>query len=165
MCASWIALVKEQRHDFSQARENDCPKVSLQVCSTPDEIRSSVIPWLHFDSVGSKPESGPLIINGEEKMLIPLSWLKEYVDLNLPVEELADRLTLAGMEIEEIRREGDWWDPATIVVGQVVAVRPHPNADRLTLVDVNYGPGVEQVVTGAPNLYQYKDTPELPVLK
>ncbi len=98
-------------------------------------------------------------------MLVPLSWLKEYVDLNLSVENLAERLTLAGMEIEEIKREGDWWDPATILVGQVVSVKQHPNADRLTLVEVNYGAGVEQVVTGAPNLFVYKDAEKLPVLK
>ncbi|HET8843208.1 MAG TPA: phenylalanine--tRNA ligase subunit beta, partial [Ktedonobacteraceae bacterium] len=98
-------------------------------------------------------------------MLVPLSWLKEYVDLNLPVEKLADRLSMAGMEVEEIKREGDWWDPATILVGQVVSVKQHPNADRLTLVDIDYGTGVEQVVTGAPNLFAYKDAPELPILK
>lgn len=98
-------------------------------------------------------------------MLVPLSWLKEYVDLTLPVQKLADRLSLAGMEVEEIKREGDWWDPATILVGQVVSVKQHPNADRLTLVEVNYGGGIEQVVTGAPNLFEYKDSANLPVLK
>lgn len=98
-------------------------------------------------------------------MLVPLSWLKEYVDLDLPVEKLAERLTLAGMEIEEIKRAGDWWDPATILVGQVVSVKQHPNADRLTLVEVDYGSGVEQVVTGAPNLFEYKDAAKLPTLK
>src|SRR5579885_582380 len=98
-------------------------------------------------------------------MLVPLSWLKEYVDLNLPVEKLADRLTMAGLEVEEIKREGDWWDPETILVGQVVSVKQHPNADRLTLVEVDYGAGIEQVVTGAPNLFEYKDREALPVLK
>lgn len=98
-------------------------------------------------------------------MLVPLSWLREYVDLNQPVEKIADRLTLAGMEVEEIKREGDWWDPATIVVGRVVSVKQHPNADRLTLVDIDYGSGVEQVVTGAPNLFAYKDVEQLPTLK
>lgn len=98
-------------------------------------------------------------------MLVPLSWLKEYVDLTMPVEKLADRLSLAGMEVEEIKREGDWWDPTTILVGQVVSVKQHPNADRLTLVEINYGAGVEQVVTGAPNIFEYKDAPTLPTLK
>lgn len=98
-------------------------------------------------------------------MRVPLGWLKEYTEIDLPVEELADRLTMAGMEVEEITRTGDWWDPATLLVGQVVSVKPHPDADRLTLVEVDYGAGVEQVVTGAPNLFQYKDATHLPTLK
>src|SRR5712691_838987 len=99
-------------------------------------------------------------------MLIPLSWLKEYVDLNLPTKQLAERLTLAGLEVEGIENSADWWDPELIIVGQVVAVRAHPNADRLVLVDVNYGDSEpEQVVTGAPNLFAYKDLATLPVLK
>ncbi len=99
-------------------------------------------------------------------MLVPISWLKEYVDLNLPTQQLADRLTLAGLNVEDIKRVGDWWDPELIVVGQIVAVKAHPNADRLVLVDVDYGgPETEQVVTGAPNLFQYKDVEHLPVLK
>jgi phenylalanyl-tRNA synthetase beta chain len=99
-------------------------------------------------------------------MLVPISWLIEYVDLNIPVKQLADRITLAGLEVEGIQHAGEWWDPETIVVGQVVAVRSHPNADRLVLVDVDYGaPRPEQVVTGAPNLIQYKDLEKLPVLK
>jgi len=101
-------------------------------------------------------------------MLVPLSWLKEYVDLLLPTDQLAERITLAGMEVEEIERIGDWWNPAAIVVDQIIAIKKHPNADRLALVDVDYGgPAPEQVVTGAPNLFQYKDTPadQLPVLK
>ena len=99
-------------------------------------------------------------------MLVPISWLKEYVDLILPIKQLADRLTLAGLEVEGIERVGDWWDPELIVVGQIVAIKVHPNADRLVLVDVDYGgPETEQVVTGAPNLFQYKNVEHLPVLK
>jgi len=101
-------------------------------------------------------------------MLVPLSWLRDYVDLMLPTDRLADRLTLAGLEVEAIQRTGDWWDPERIVVGQIVAVRRHPNADRLVLVDVCSGaPEPEQVVTGAPNVFHYRDVPpeQLPVLK
>jgi phenylalanyl-tRNA synthetase beta chain len=98
-------------------------------------------------------------------MLIPLAWLKEYTDVNIPVEKLADRLSMAGMEVEEIVRTGAWWDPTALVVGQVVSVKQHPDADRLTLVEINYGAGVEQVVTGAPNLFMYKDAAQLPTLK
>jgi len=99
-------------------------------------------------------------------MLIPLSWLKEYVDLNLPTKQLAERLTLAGLEVEGIENSADWWDPELIIVGQIAAVKAHPNADRLVLVDVDYGASqTEQVVTGAPNLFQYKDQQPLPMLK
>jgi phenylalanyl-tRNA synthetase beta chain len=103
-------------------------------------------------------------------MQVPLSWLKEYVDLVLPVQELAERITLAGMEVASIQRVGDWWDPETIRVGQVVAVLPHPNADRLVLVDVDYGgPEPQRVVTGAPNLFTFRGQSQaegtLPVLK
>ncbi len=90
-------------------------------------------------------------------MKVPISWLKEYVDINLPLDELEERLTLAGLEVAAVDRIGDWWDPETIVVGEVLEVRDHPNADRLVLVDVAYGGDeVEQCVTGAPNLFPYK---------
>ena len=99
-------------------------------------------------------------------MRVPISWLKEYVDLNLPTKQLADRLSLAGLEVESIENTGDWWDPEYIVVGRLLAVKAHPNADRLVLVDVDYGAAEpEQVVTGAPNLFQYRDVEPLPVLK
>src|SRR5258706_3752010 len=99
-------------------------------------------------------------------MLVPISWLKEYVDLDMPLKQLADRITLAGLEVEGIEHTGEWWDPETIVIGRIVAVKAHPNADRLVLVDVDYGaPEPEQVVTGAPNLFQYKDQEKLPTLK
>jgi phenylalanyl-tRNA synthetase beta chain len=99
-------------------------------------------------------------------MLVPISWLKEYVDLNQPLAQLAERITLAGLEVEAIEGTGDWWDAETILVGRIVSVKPHPNADRLVLVDVDFGAGApEQVVTGAPNLFQYKGMQSLPPLK
>jgi phenylalanyl-tRNA synthetase beta chain len=103
-------------------------------------------------------------------MRVPVSWLKEYVEINLPVDELAERLTLAGLEVAGLEQIGDWWEPQTLVTGQVVAVKPHPNADRLVLVDVEHGAQeVQQVVTGAPNLFQYRGQNlaegSLPVIK
>ena len=99
-------------------------------------------------------------------MLVPLSWLKEYVDIDMPTAALAERLTLAGLEVGTIEQVGDWWDPETIIVGQVVGVSPHPDADRLVLVDVDYGgEETERVVTGAPNLFTYRDEAELPIIK
>jgi phenylalanyl-tRNA synthetase beta chain len=89
-------------------------------------------------------------------MKVPISWLKDYVDITVPLDELAERLTLAGLEVAAIDRIGDWWDREKIVVGEVQEIRPHPNADRLVLADVDYGGDeIEQCVTGAPNLFPY----------
>ncbi len=103
-------------------------------------------------------------------MLVPISWLKEYVEITLPLDALTERITLAGLEVASVKRVGDWWDAETLVVGQVIAVKPHPDADRLVLVDVAHGQAeAQQVVTGAPNLFQYKGQSvaagTLPVLK
>ncbi len=99
-------------------------------------------------------------------MLVPLSWLKQYVDINVSTADLAERLTLAGLEVAGIEMVGSWWDAETITVGQVVAVHPHPDADRLVLVDVDHGGDEPQrVVTGAPNLYEFKEAETLPVIK
>src|SRR5690242_3946373 len=95
-------------------------------------------------------------------MRVPLSWLKEFVDVNIPIEELAQRLTMAGLEVAEIERVGVEgaelaWDPAKVVIGNILEVRQHPNADRLVVADVDYGAAEPHtVVTGAPNLFQYK---------
>ena len=82
-------------------------------------------------------------------MKIPISWLRDYVDVDLPVEELAHRLTMAGVEAGEIHRIGDWGE---CLVGQVIAVQPHPQADRLRLCQVNTGSEEVEVVCGALNV-------------
>ena len=99
-------------------------------------------------------------------MLVPLSWLRDYVDINLPTSELTERLTLAGLEVAGVKTVGDWWDRETILVGQVANILPHPDADRLVLIDVDYGGNeLQRVVTGAPNLFAYRDAESLPTLK
>lgn len=86
-------------------------------------------------------------------MKVPLKWLREYVDVDIPVDELAHQITLAGLEVAEIQQIGQEWDPELVVVGEVCAVRPHPNADRLTLVEVDYGGGAPlAVICGATNI-------------
>ena len=82
-------------------------------------------------------------------MKVPLSWLKEYVDIVVPVEELAHRLTMAGTEVAEVITIGGWKD---CYVGYVTKVERHPNADRLTLCTVDTGVEQTQVVCGAPNV-------------
>ncbi len=83
-------------------------------------------------------------------MKVPISWLREYVDIVLPVQELADRLTMAGLEVGDIEVVGGQWD--NIVVSEIVAIKPHPNADRLRLATVDLGGRQQTVVCGAPNL-------------
>ena len=83
-------------------------------------------------------------------MKIPLSWLKEYVDIKVPVEELAHKLTMAGTEVGEVVTTGDW---VGCTVGRVTLVEGHPNADRLSLCTVDAGGGEPmRVVCGAPNV-------------
>lgn len=83
-------------------------------------------------------------------MRVPLKWLKEYTDITLSLDEMAWKITLAGLEVSETQSIGGDW--ANIVVAKVVAISPHPNADRLTLATVEPGTGQETVVCGAPNL-------------
>lgn len=83
-------------------------------------------------------------------MNVPLSWLKEYVDVDVSPRDLASLLTFSGTEVEGIRTIGG--DFAGIVVGEVLSVERHPNADRLTVCQVNSGAGVLSVVCGAPNV-------------
>ena len=86
-------------------------------------------------------------------MRVPLSWLERYVPVSLPPDELAHRLTMAGLEVSDVERTGGDWDRDRVVVGRVLRVDPHPNADRLTLPTVDLGDGrTETVVCGAPNV-------------
>lgn len=87
------------------------------------------------------------------EMRAPLSWIKEFVDITMPVEALAERMTLAGMEVNEVEHLGAEWERDKIVIGQLLAVRPHPNADSLVIAVVDHGmPEPQEVVTGAPNI-------------
>lgn len=108
-------------------------------------------------------------------MKVPISWLKDYVEIDISIEELAERLTLAGLEVTGVEYIGIpqgeppeginlppsdhlVWDRGKIVLGAIREVKAHPNADRLVLAIVDYGGGaLEQCVTGAPNLFPYKD--------
>jgi phenylalanyl-tRNA synthetase beta chain len=86
-------------------------------------------------------------------MRVPLSWLKEFVEITVPIDALEHRLTMAGLEVSTIESIGADWPRDTLLVGEIVDIQPHPNADRLVLAVVEYGQGTPQtVVTGAPNL-------------
>src|SRR5512145_1223971 len=118
-------------------------------------------------------------------MKLPISWLKDYIDLDgLSVEEIARKLTLAGLEVDEIKyaglpmpnngaagrhsserhefkTSGIGWDRDKIVVAEIRQVNPHPNADRLTLLDLYDGQQNQTVLTGAPNIFHLKGTGRL----
>jgi phenylalanyl-tRNA synthetase beta chain len=84
-------------------------------------------------------------------MLVSLKWLADYVPLTLPVKELAERLSICGVKVERIVSRGDEWDG--VRVAEVLAVNPHPNADRLRLVTVDVSDDEQPtVVCGAPNV-------------
>jgi phenylalanyl-tRNA synthetase beta chain len=94
-------------------------------------------------------------------MKVPISWLKDFVDITLSPEGLAERLTLAGLEVGAIRYVGlpgaDLvWDREKLVLAHLLKVEQHPQADRLVLATVDIGAGApETVVTGAPNLFEF----------
>ena len=82
----------------------------------------------------------------------PLSWLRDFVAINITPDQLAERLTTAGLEVETIEKIGDNWGEYC-VVGQIREVRKHPNADALYLVDVEFGADKPiTIITGAPNI-------------
>ena len=85
-------------------------------------------------------------------MLIPISWLSKYVPITDSPDDLAHKLTMAGVEIGDVEIVGDNWDADKIVVGHVLEVNPHPNADRLRLPTVDIGGETATVVCGAPNV-------------
>ncbi len=82
-------------------------------------------------------------------MLFTFSWLKEHLETDASLEEITDRLSMLGLEVEGIDDRGEALAP--FVIGYVKEAKQHPNADRLQLCVVDTGNGDEQVACGAPN--------------
>src|ERR1043165_7138343 len=84
-------------------------------------------------------------------MKFTLSWLKDHLDTDEPLEKLADRLTMIGLEVENIEDKAQQLKPFSIA--RVISAEQHPNADRLRvcMVDTGDGGAPVQVVCGAPN--------------
>ena len=81
-------------------------------------------------------------------MRVSLKWLREFVDIDLEVEELVARLNMSGTKVEAVHLPGR--DIEGVIVAEVLNISEHPNADSLILVDVRTGEGHEQrVVCGA----------------
>lgn len=92
-------------------------------------------------------------------MKAPLSWLKDYVDIDVSAQELADKLFSCGFEVEELTYLGDKIDK--VVVGQVKSLTDHPDSDHMKVCVVDCGEygGDLQIVTGAPNVFAGMKTP------
>jgi phenylalanyl-tRNA synthetase beta chain len=85
-------------------------------------------------------------------MKVSLSWLRDYVNVTMDPAELAEALTMAGLEVDSVSDRYAYLNG--VIVGRVEEVAPHPNADKLTRCRVNTGEGQVSVVCGAPNVKQ-----------
>ena len=83
-------------------------------------------------------------------MLVSLRWLKDYVDVELEPGELADRLTMAGLEVESVSEAGPGF--TNVVVAKILSIKPHPGTDKLSLCEVTTGDEKYPVVCGAKNI-------------
>ncbi|MGH2415492.1 MAG: phenylalanine--tRNA ligase subunit beta, partial [Microcystaceae cyanobacterium] len=84
-------------------------------------------------------------------MRISLNWLREIVDVTLTPEELAETLTIAGLEVEDLEDRRKLADG--VVVGKVIQCQPHPNADKLSVCQVDIGQDAPStIVCGASNV-------------
>ncbi|MGI6730756.1 MAG: phenylalanine--tRNA ligase subunit beta [Anaerovoracaceae bacterium] len=86
-------------------------------------------------------------------MLTPIKWLKEYVDINVNIDEFAERMIMSGSNIEKIESFGE--KVKDIVVGKIVDIEKHPDADKLLVTQVDIGEEeLLQIVTGANNIFE-----------
>ena len=86
-------------------------------------------------------------------MKISLKALKYYVDINVPVEELCDRMVMAGFEVESIEAEGE--NIKNVVAARIVKLEPHQDSDHLQICQMDIGKDeLVQIVTGAQNVFE-----------
>ena len=86
-------------------------------------------------------------------MVVPFSWLKDYVDINISAEELQEKLFSCGFEVESLTYLGK--DVTNVVTGRITKTEKHPDADRLTVCTVDCGAhGVKQICTAATNVFE-----------
>jgi len=91
-------------------------------------------------------------------MKVPVKWLKDYVDINIPPKELGDKLTMSGSKVEEIIISGA--EIENVVTGKIIEIVRHPDADKLVVCQVNIGLDVPtQIVTAATNMKEQDIVP------
>ena len=83
-------------------------------------------------------------------MRVPLSWLTDFVPLTAEPRAIAEALDRLGLEVEGLEAPGE--EITGVRVARILEVRPHPNADKLQLCDIEFGDGTTTVVCGAPNV-------------
>jgi phenylalanyl-tRNA synthetase beta chain len=84
-------------------------------------------------------------------MRAPLSWLREFTPVEAPPVEIAEALNQLGLEVEAVEAPGE--EVQGVVVGRILDVLPHPDADKIRLAEVDFGTGTTRVVCGAPNIH------------
>ena len=86
-------------------------------------------------------------------MLVPIEWLKEYTDIKVDVDEFCERMIMSGSNIETVERFGEGID--NVVVGKIVDIEKHPDADKLLVTQIDIGEeDLLQIVTGADNIFE-----------
>jgi len=120
--------------------------VQAHAARTPD-LRAAGL----FGNLATLPSSAGLRILRLRfpTMKFSLRWLSHYIDLTVPAAQMLDRLTLAGTEVEHVAVTGV--DSPHVVVAQILSSAQHPNADRLSVCQVNDGTATRQIVCGAKN--------------
>lgn len=83
-------------------------------------------------------------------MILPLKWLRDYIDIDITPEEFADAMTLTGTKAETLEYLGK--EIENVVVGKVLEIEKHPDADKLTVVQIDIGTEKKQIITAATNL-------------
>ena len=90
-------------------------------------------------------------------MKVSLNWLKDFVEIRMELNELVNLLTMAGLEVEEATSVGEGFEK--VVVAQILSIRKHPNADRLSLVEAKTGQETFSIVCGASNIRESQKVP------
>ena len=86
-------------------------------------------------------------------MLVPIEWLKDYIDLDVSTEEFCDRMIMSGSNLETCEHFCE--EMENVVVGRIDKIEKHPDADKLVVCKVDVGQDEDiQIVTGAPNVFE-----------
>lgn len=83
-------------------------------------------------------------------MLVPIKWLMDYVDIDLEINDFVDSMIMSGSNVESVKETGKNIDK--VVVGKIIEIKDHPNAEKLIITNVDVGSEIVQIVTGATNI-------------